>query len=413
MNGSAPGTRRPSAPGVTSPPPVRETVWQTTGAKLGDLLSHPGVRAAGGGWFVGERMRSLGRTETQFDAERLRSYYRGKRVLITGAAGSVGAALSLELADLGCERLAMLDQFDHGLIDIVERVNRANPNLPVVEALCDIRDRERLEVWMNRIKPDVVIHAAALKHVHLGERHPAECVITNLVGVRNVLAASVAAGAGDFMLVSSDKAASPVCVMGATKRLAELYLCGFQMERRCQTRLKSVRFGNVLGSQGSVAPRFMAQIAAGGPLEITDPQMQRYFMSAQEAVGLILTVTAYSDADANRGGAYFMEMGEPVSILDLGRDMIERSGRKIEIRYTGLRPGEKLKEELFDGFENVASCGIPGVFRVAPQSVDAYVTSADVAYLETAARTLDDALVRRRVFDQLDARLGRADRIAG
>jgi O-antigen biosynthesis protein WbqV len=357
-------------------------------------------------------MRALRRQETRFDTAALRTFYHDKRVLITGAAGSVGSALSLQLAELGCAQLVLLDQFDHGLLEIAEQVHRANPRVEVLDALCDIRDRERLQSWMMRVQPEVVIHAAALKHVHLGERHPVECVLTNLVGVRNTLAAAAAAGASDFMLVSSDKAASPVCVMGATKRLAELHLIGFQMERSSPIRLRSVRFGNVMGSQGSVAPRFMAQIASGGPLEVTHREMQRFFMSAQEAVGLILSVTALEDRDT-RSGAYVMEMGEPVSILELGQEMIERSGRKIDIEFTGLRPGEKIKEELYDQYEAASECGLPSVFRVAPLSPEAYVTSADVSQLETAARSLEDAVVRQRVFAYLDARLGRFEAAVG
>ena len=354
-------------------------------------------------------MRSLGREETRFDTRAMRSFFRNKNVMITGAAGSVGTALSMQLGGLGCSSLALLDHFDHGLLEISERVGKLHPELEVIDILCDIRDRERVSAWMNRIQPDVVIHAAALKHVHLGERHPAECVLTNLVGARNVMVAASEAGVSDFMLVSSDKAASPVCVMGATKRLAELHLAGFQMERSSAMRLKSVRFGNVLGSQGSVTPRFMAQIAAGGPLEITHPDMQRFFMSAQEAVGLILSVTAHDDPALPKGGAYFLEMGDPVSIVELGRGLIEQSGRHIEIQITGLRPGEKLREELFDKYESAAPCGLDGVFRVSPVSADAYVTSADVAQLESIARSMDDAVVRQRVFAHLDARLGREE----
>ncbi len=361
----------------------------------------------------GSQMRSLGRSEARFDPRILRDFYRGKTILVTGAAGSVGGALCQELGELGCEKLAMLDHFDHGLLEISERAARQNPGLDLVDALCDIRDRERLRIWMDRIKPDVVIHAAALKHVHLGERHPAECVLTNLVGARNVMVAAAEAGASDFMLVSSDKAASPVCVMGATKRLAELHLAGFQLEQPGAMRLRSVRFGNVMGSQGSVAPRFMAQIAAGGPIEVTHQEMQRFFMSAHEAVGLILSVTAYDDTDLPRTGAYFLEMGDPVSIMELGRTLIEQSGRKIEIQITGLRPGEKLKEELFDEYELAAPCRLPGVYRVSPKTVDSYVTSADVAHLEMAARSMEDEQLRQHVFAHLDARLGRYEALVG
>lgn len=356
---------------------------------------------------------SLGRPETCFDELAQRAFYANKRVLITGAAGSVGSALALKLADFGCAHLAMLDQFDHGLLDIVEAVRARSPQLQVTEALCDVRDSGRLDAWMSKIAPDVVIHSAALKHVHLGERHAAECVLTNLVGVRNALAAAANAGASHFMLVSSDKAAAPVCVMGATKRLAELHLLGFQMERNPNMRLRSVRFGNVLGSQGSVLPRFRAQIEKGGPVQITHPDMQRFFMTSNEAVGLILSVAAADDFGIKDAGAYYMEMGEPVSIMSIAQELIRRSGRDVPIEVTGLRPGERLSEQLFDELETVVPSSIPRVFRITPNAANAYMTSADVAHLETVARTLDNNIVRQRVFAQLDQRLGHSERAAG
>lgn len=352
---------------------------------------------------------SLDRPEGRFDFDHLKTFFATKRVLVSGAAGSVGKAVAMKLAGLGCAHLAMLDQFDHGLLDIVESVRRAAPSLQTTDALCDVRDADRLDTWTRRIEPDVVIHAAALKHVHLGERHPVECVLTNLVGVRNAVTAAHRAGASHFMLVSSDKAAAPTCVMGATKRLAELYLTGFGLEESTSMRMKSVRFGNVLGSQGSVLPRFEAQVEAGGPLEVTHPEMERFFMSAAEAVGLILSVTALE----NEQGAYFMEMGEPVSILDLGRRVIARSGKSVSIEFTGLRPGEKLHEQLVDDFEEITASALPKVFRIRPRSADAYLTSADVAHLETVARTMENALVRQRVFSCLEERLGRRERAAG
>jgi len=354
---------------------------------------------------------SLGRPEVSFDLASLSSFYATKRVLVTGAAGSVGAALCKQLAELGCAHLAMLDQFDHGLIEIGERVKRIAPAQQVTEALCDVRDAGRLDAWMSRIEPDVVIHSAALKHVHLGERHPVECVLTNLVGVRNALDAAVRAGTAHFMLISSDKAAAPSCVMGATKRLAELHLAGFQMERATRTRLKSVRFGNVLGSQGSVLPRFEAQIEAGGPIEVTHQDMERYFMSAREAVGLILSVTALDDGDL--AASYYMEMGAPVSIMELGRKLIARSGKAVDVEITGLRPGEKLKEQMFDEYEAAEPTALANIFRVTPLASDAYVTSADVAHLEAVSRTMDSAVVRQRVFAHLDERLRREDLAAG
>jgi FlaA1/EpsC-like NDP-sugar epimerase len=355
---------------------------------------------------------NLGRPQVHFDVDALTSFYRDKRVLITGAAGSIGSALALRLARLGCAHLAMLDQFDHGLLDVVEQVAREAPKMPVTEALCDVRDHGRLDAWFRRIQPDVVIHSAALKHVHLGERHPSECVLTNLIGVRNALRAAANAGAGHFMLISSDKAAAPGCVMGATKRLAELHLAGFQMERASRMRMRSVRFGNVLGSQGSVLPRFQAQIEAGGPLEVTHQDMERYFMSPEEAVGLILSVTALDDGESG-AASYYMEMGEPVSIVDLARDMIRESGKPIDIKITGLRAGEKLKEQLFDEYEAAAPTALGDVYRVSPIAADAYVTSGEVNYLETIARTMEPALVRQRVFAHLDERLQREELAAG
>jgi O-antigen biosynthesis protein WbqV len=342
-------------------------------------------------------------------ADNLAQFYQDKCVAITGAAGSIGQALAEEFARLDCRRLVLLDHVDHGLLDVTERVGRIDRRVEIVDALCDIRDSERLNKWFGRVRPDIVIHAAALKHVHFGERHPGECVLTNLVGVRNALAAARQAGTSSFTLVSSDKAASPVCVMGATKRLAELHLLGFEREHGGDMMLKSVRFGNVVGSQGSVLPRFTAQIAAGGPLEITHPAMERFFMSVEEAVSLILNVTRSNDGS----GAYFMEMGDPVSILELGREMIARSGRKISVEFTGLRAGEKLKEELFDGSEALAAASLPGVFKVAPRSLDAALSTLEVDELERAARTADDAVVLQRVFAYLDAKLGREERAVG
>lgn len=324
-------------------------------------------------------------------------------MLVTGAAGSVGSALCGQLAQR-VAALGLLDHADHGLLDISERVAHDNPDINAVDYLCDIRDQERLTRAMTRFAPDTVVHCAALKHVHLGERHPGECVLTNLIGMRNALMAAQAAGAQRFMLISTDKAAAPVCVMGATKRLAELYLSGFQRETGTRMQLKFVRFGNVMGSQGSVLPRFQAQIAEGGPLKVTHADMKRFFMSPEEAVRFI------EDALWAEGGAepsgYFKDMGEAVSILELGRRLIAESGRDIAIEFTGLRAGERLNEQLFDEFETVSDTPAPGVFRITPNG-GAAIDSEDIALLEAHARRMDDAIVRQRVFALLDACLTR------
>ncbi|MFT3729163.1 MAG: polysaccharide biosynthesis protein [Terricaulis sp.] len=332
-------------------------------------------------------------------------FYAGKRVAVTGAGGSIGAALAEHFAQQNCAQLALIDQFDHGLIDVVERVSRLNPKLDIVDVLSDVRDGVRLARQMERLQPDIVVHAAALKHVHMGERHAGECVLTNLIGTRNALAAAHAAGASHFTLISSDKAAAPVCVMGATKRLSELHLLEFHRRRAPRMALKSIRFGNVLGSQGSVLPRFRAQIAEGGPLQITHADMERYFMSPGEAVGLIVSLTASNDPS----GVYFMEMGEPVSILEMGRKLIAKSGQDVAIEFTGLRAGEKMKEALFDNYERVVASHTPSVFRIDPIAADAGVSADELAQIEQLARAGDNEMIRYRIFALLDATLGRED----
>ncbi len=330
--------------------------------------------------------------------------FAGRRVLITGAAGSVGAGLSLKLAEASGIRLGLLDHFDHGLLRLADDIAEAAPAAKTELMLCSVRDADALARAMAAFAPDLVIHAAALKHVHLGEAHPGECVLTNLVGVGNALAAAHAAGAGEFILISTDKAASPYCVMGAAKRLAELHLRGFLREHGAAMRLASIRFGNVLGSQGSVAPRFADQIERGGPVTLTHPKMQRFFLTMDEAVALILRVAAAERAEAD-APTYVMDMGEPISILRLAEEMMARAGRKVAITITGPRAGEKLNEQWFDAHEDVKRSAIPGVFEARPRSRRACVSTADLADWANAARTLAPAEMRALVFAHLEARL--------
>jgi O-antigen biosynthesis protein WbqV len=357
-----------------------------------------------------------------FEGARRFSFLADRRVLITGAGGTIGTALARTLARESSCRLVLLDHFDHHLLDCLEstrklRVERGFPPDGVEEALCDVRDQVRLNAWMALVRPDMVIHAAALKHVHLGERHPAECVSVNLLGVRNVFLAAAANGASDFVQISTDKAAAPVCVMGATKRLAELYLEGVGRDRAAGSsdplgRIKAtaVRFANVLGSQGSVVPRFAAQIAANGPVEITDPHMERYFMSADEAVTFTLSAAALPRPSDARAGVYFREAGAPLRIVDLADRMIAESGRRIEKVVTGRRPGEKLGEQLFDEHEVRLETQLDGVWRVRPRDPRAWLSEADLAEIELLVERTDDASLRRRVFELLDDKLGRETR---
>lgn len=339
--------------------------------------------------------------------------WAGKKVLITGAAGSIGRALAERLSGLGGQALILLDHHDHGLLEVAEVSAARASGTQIVEVLADIRDHARITHILERERPDIVIHAAALKHVHMGERHPGECVRTNLLGVRNAVAAAEQAGVGAFTFVSSDKAAEPVCVMGACKRLGELYLGGRQLAGS-NMRIRSVRFGNVLGSSGSVLPRFEAQIEAGGPVEITHPDMERFFMSHDEAVDLVLGVSAPEHVEAVApGGAYFVDMGAPHSILAMAQELIRRSGRDIEVKVTGARAGEKIRERLFDDFESVSPTPIEGLFYASPRVESACLSDAELDEIERVTRHLDDAALAHHLFALLDRKLERSARLAG
>lgn len=348
----------------------------------------------------------LGRAPRRLDMGPAKYALRDAIVLVTGAGGSIGSALCRELVALGCRKIVALDHSDHALIDTVAMLREDYPHADVQEILCDVRDAQRLTACIGRARPDVVIHAAALKHVHMGDRHPAESVLTNLAGVRNAVEASAAAKVQRFLLVSSDKAAAPGSVMGACKRLAELYVhtCAHAMAaQKWPMRLMSVRFGNVFGSAGSVAQVFERQIARGGPVTVTHPDMRRYFMTVQEAVQLILLVCSAEPEDT---ASYLLDMGDEVRIMDLARRMIERAGAMNPIVTTGVREGEKLNEQLFDAFEQVEPSRIDGVSRIIPASADIAVSAQDITDLEATVRTISDEVVRHRVFALLDSRLG-------
>jgi O-antigen biosynthesis protein WbqV len=265
----------------------------------------------------------------------------------------------------------------------------------------DIRDAARIRKAICDERPDIVFHAAALKHVPLMEAHPSESVLTNVIGSGNVADAAIAAGAANFVFISTDKAVDPPNVMGATKRLAERVVC--QKRRRDGPRMNVVRFGNVLGSAGSVVPTFMAQIARGGPVTLTHPDIERYFMTIPEAVQLVLHATAKSAFD-DVEGVLVLDMGEPVKIIDLARRLIELHGKtpgsEVEIRVTGLRPGEKLSELLVDVTETARPCD-PGVLEVVDANASVTLPQATLRRLEQTARDGDDDAARAMVFDAL------------
>ena len=300
----------------------------------------------------------LGRVQVETDLAAVRSLLAGQVVMVTGGGGSIGREIARQVADAGPSRLILLDHDETHLHDAV-----VDLPTPAVSVLADIRDAVEVEALFDRFRPQVVFHAAAHKHVPLLESHPAEAFRTNVLGTANVIRASQRVGVERLVIISTDKAVRPTSVMGASKRLAERLLVTSTPAGR---QWCAVRFGNVLGSRGSVVPTFVRQIAQGGPVTVTDPRMTRYFMSISEAVQLVLQAAALS-----RGGELFMlEMGEPVRIMDLARRMIRLSGRQegtdVEIRVVGVRPGEKLVEELRTPAESMASTAHPAVVRLQP-----------------------------------------------
>ena len=342
----------------------------------------------------------LSRAPVRLDPEPVRALVAGKRVLVTGAGGSIGSELARQIAASGPAQLTLLDAAEANLFHIDRELGEAWPQLPRRDVLCDVRDAARLDLVFAAEKPQIVFHAAALKHVTLVENHPCEGVRTNVLGSRNVAAAAKACGAAHLALISTDKAVAPASVMGATKRVAEAVVRQFGSSEA--TRVSVVRFGNVLGSAGSVVPIFQHQIARGGPVTLTDAQVERYFMTIPEAVQLVLRAVALSAVDAEPPtGVLTLEMGEPVKIIDLARRMIELQGlvpdRDIEIKITGLRPGEKLTEALVD-INETAHPKAPGVTEATPLTPLAPIAPAALAALEAAALAGDEFGVRAQLF---------------
>lgn len=343
----------------------------------------------------------LSRPPVVLDRERVRRLIVGKRVLVTGAGGSIGSEICRQVAALSCGHLAMVDHSEFGLFVIDQEVADAFPTLSRAARMGNVRDGHRIQAIMAEERPQIVFHAAALKHVPLMEAHPGDSVLTNVIGSANVAGAAVAAGARNFVFISTDKAVDPPNVMGATKRLAERAVC--QLRRADGTRINVVRFGNVLGSAGSVVPTFLAQIARGGPVTLTHPDIERYFMTIPEAVQLVLHATAKSDVD-DVEGVLVLDMGKPVRIVELARRLIELHGKTpgvdMEIKVTGLRPGEKMTEALFDVTETARECE-PGLLEVVDGNAHVRLSDNDLRQLEAKAREGDDDVVRLMVFDLL------------
>jgi O-antigen biosynthesis protein WbqV len=344
----------------------------------------------------------LGRPEIRTDNAAIISMIRGKRVLVTGAGGSIGSELCRQIASLKPAELITADFGEFNLYSIDKELSEKFPNIPRKTALFDVRDAEMVSFWFNEARPEIVFHAAALKHVPLVEDHPLEGVKTNVFGTIHIAEACVKYNVAAMVTISTDKAVNPSNAMGATKRLAESYCQGLDQLSHDQitTNFVTVRFGNVLGSAGSVVPLFQRQIEEGGPVTVTHPDIKRYFMTIPEAVTLVLQAGARGmRSDRRRGGIYVLDMGQPVKIIDLARHMIQLSGLRpgldIQIKVMGLRPGEKLYEEVVHNDESLVSSGDDPVMQIVPRTTDLTILRQQVSELRQACATKDFERVMR------------------
>ncbi|MDR3424239.1 MAG: nucleoside-diphosphate sugar epimerase/dehydratase [Alphaproteobacteria bacterium] len=307
----------------------------------------------------------LGRPETKLNRSDIRALIKGRRVLVTGAGGTIGSELVRQIAALEPSHLTLVEFSEFNLYRIDMEVKETFPYQTLHSLIGDVRDAARMGQIFAECKPDLVFHAAAIKHVPIAEENIREAILTNVVGTRIVADCCLKSGLAAMVLISTDKAVHPSSVMGATKRLAEMYCQALDLSSNA-TRFITVRFGNVLGSTGSVVPRFQEQLAKGGPLTVTHPDITRYFMTVREAVELVLQASALGAHPGDqRGKVLVLDMGEPVKIADLARQMIRLAGLRpdedIKITYTGLRPGEKLHEELFADAEELIPSAADGV----------------------------------------------------
>jgi O-antigen biosynthesis protein WbqV len=338
------------------------------------------------------------RPAVAIDRARLERLAQGRTFAITGGGGSIGSEIARRLVLFGAKEVVIVENSEPALHATLEALSLGAPRTRISGRLCDVRDRERVLAVMAEAAPDMVIHAAALKHVNLLERDWVEGVKTNITGSINVADAALACGARAMVMVSTDKAVRPVSILGATKRLAEMYVQALEAQLQAgdsrpeRSRLVAVRFGNVLGSNGSVVPKFREQIERGGPVTVTHPDMVRYFMTIPEASDLVLTASSHAvDDERHETSIYVLNMGQPIRIMELAERMIRLAGHEpgedIKIELTGLRPGERLREIVLGEDETTVEIGIPGILSARPafRSVDE-VKGWMVALAEAADR---------------------------
>lgn len=306
----------------------------------------------------------LERPKVEADMARLLELISGKSVMVTGAGGSIGSELCRQVADLGAKAVVAYERHENSLYNIEMDFKRSRPNAMFYPIVGDINDMQRVEEALDAFRPDIIFHAAAHKHVPMMELNPREAIKNNVLGTRRVALLAEKHGVGAFVFISTDKAVNPTSVMGATKRACELVVSALADDSK--TMFITVRFGNVLGSSGSVVPLFREQIKRGGPVTVTHPDINRFLMMIPEAVQLVLQAASIGEG----GEIFVLDMGEPIKIVDLARNLIMLSGfepdKDIKIEYVGLRPGEKLYEELFDKSENVATTSAEKVMKAVP-----------------------------------------------
>jgi FlaA1/EpsC-like NDP-sugar epimerase len=330
----------------------------------------------------------LGRRPIQLDTSSIDSYLRGKTVLITGAAGSIGSEICRQVTRFGPAKIILFDIAESPLFHIEQELMEDFPDQNISAFICDVRDKSRTSAIIKRKKPEVIFHAAAYKHVPMMEKNPAEAAHTNVFGTRIIADVATEFGVETFVMISTDKAVNPTNVMGATKRAAEIYIQSLALQQN-KTRFSTVRFGNVLGSAGSVVPIFKDQIKKGGPVKVTHPDITRFFMTIPEATQLVLQAGSMGEG----GEIFLLDMGEPVKIVDLAEELIRLSGftpyEDIEIEFTGLRPGEKLYEELLLAGENVKTTEHESIHVADAEHRDPAAVLALMEKLYVLQRNLD------------------------
>ena len=335
----------------------------------------------------------LGREKIELDLDMMRAGLSGKVIMVTGGGGSIGTELCRQIADFMPGKLIIYERSEFNLYRIQQELEKKYPQVNLVTVLGDVCDRQAVENILGQYRPDLIFHAAAYKHVPLLQAHPAQAVKNNIIGTRIVAEAAGKFHCDKFVFISTDKAVNPANILGATKRAGEIYCEG--MNTVSSTRFITARFGNVLGSDGSVVPLFREQIRAGGPLTVTHPEITRYFMTIREACQLILQASVVEQ----EGGIFVLDMGDPVAIGYLAEQMIRLSGKEpgkdIEIQYVGLRPGEKLYEELFYGSEEKEQTRNDKVFRAKHAPIDWNKVKQAVSHLEQALADADDDRIKR------------------